>query len=137
MEDPARLLAEIVEQMHAVLDTAPGSSAPPLHEAVQEVVADYRVPVLVANQTGQLVAASQQALHLLGHTLQTLRELNVTELAAPQDEDDVETLWETFLRQRRQTGHFALRRRDGGVVHTHYAAVTNTVGGLSVVVHVV
>jgi PAS domain S-box-containing protein len=103
---------------------------------VQDVVADSPACVLVADAHGQLIAASRQALQLLGHTIHSLRELNITELAGAEDEPHGESLWESFLRQRGQSGRFALRHRAGGIIRTRYAAASNVVAGLSVAVHV-
>ena len=106
-----------------------------MHEIVQDLVADVPACVVVADGNARLIAASRQMLHLLGHTLPSLRELKVTDLAAAEDQEDSERLWEAFLRQRRQSRHFALRHRDGRVIRTKYVAVANLVGGLSIAVH--
>jgi hypothetical protein len=84
-----------------------------------------------------LVAASEQTLQTLGYTLQSIRELSVTDLAAESEQTEVERLWESFQQQRRQSGCFLLRHRDGTVIQTAYAAATNAVGGLSAAVHVI
>ena len=129
-------LTEIVEKLRGTLEIEPPPSQPVIYRLVQDIVADVPAVVLVADGNGQLVAASRQALHLLDHTLASLRGLNVTELAAVEDEPHGERLWESFLQQRRQSGHFALQRRGGGTIRTQYVARANVVAGLSVAVHV-
>jgi hypothetical protein len=62
--------------------------------------------------------------------------LNVTDLAADEERASVEPLWESFLRERRQSGRFSLRAKNGHSVQTNYAAQASVVAGLSVAVHV-
>ncbi len=134
---PGKLLASLVQDLRAVLDRDPVTTGPGLHQAVQVVVADAPACVLVADSKGQLVGASLIALAVLGHTLTSIRRLNVTTLAASEEVESVEPLWESFLRERRQSGSFMLRRKDGTSVRTRYAAQANAVAGLSIAVHLV
>jgi len=131
------LLARLVDELRAAVDDDPASSRVVLHEVVQNVVAGFPACVLIADAHGRLVAASDETLQTLGYTLASLRELNVTELAGHQEEDEVELLWESFRRERRQRGRFTLRHRNGTLVPTRYAATSNTVAGLLAAVHVV
>jgi len=133
---PGKLLASLVQDLRAVLDRDPVTTGPGLHQAVQVVVADAPACV-VADSKGQLVGASLIALAVLGHTLTSIRRLNVTTLAASEEVKSVEPLWESFLRERRQSGSFMLRRKDGTSVRTRYAAQANAVAGLSIAVHLV
>jgi PAS domain S-box-containing protein len=124
----------VVERIQAALDQDPVSSPVVLHQLVQTIVADEPAWVLVADANGQLVAASRNVLKLLGYSLEALRALNVTDIGG-EDLESVEWLWENFRRQRRQSGGFVLRRRDGTTVRTQYVALSNTVAGLSIAVH--
>ena len=131
------LLSRLVHQLRAAIGAEPSAPGFVPHQAVQDIVADFPACVLIADATGQLVAASEQTLQTLGYTMQSLRELDVTELAPGDEEEEVQLLWEAFRRQRRQSGRFTLRHKNGTLIHTHYAATTNAVAGLSAAVHVV
>ena len=134
--DPSKLLVSIIEDLNSALVADRHTSRLQLHDIVQDTVAEVPACVLVADDAGRLVAASRVALKTLGHTLDSLRNHNVTELAATEERDVVEPLWETFRQQRRQSGGFALRRRDGTTVRTRYVAQSNAVAGLAIAVHV-
>jgi PAS domain S-box-containing protein len=129
------LLRALVERLRAEFDGDAVVSHLARNEVAQKVIADAPACVLVAADNGQLIAASHEALHLLGHTLASLRELNVTDVAAAEDEAASERLWESFLRHRSQTGGFALRHRNGGTIRTSYVAAANVVAGLSIALH--
>lgn len=129
------ILSQVVLDLQARVDPESVSHQLALHQVVQDAVADTPACVLVADDTGRLVAASRQALTILGHTLKSLRGLNVTDVAGPEEQEIVEPLWESFLRQRRQSGSFMLRRKDGTSVATQYSAQANAVAGLSIAVH--
>ena len=131
------LLWRVVNELRAAVDDDTRLSREALQEVVQGTVVEFRACVLIAEESGQVIAASEQALQTLGYTLPTLRALNVTELAGEDEEEEVELLWESFLRQRRQTGCFTLPHRDGTLIRTQYAAISNAVAGLSAAVHVV
>jgi PAS domain S-box-containing protein len=113
------------------------NSGLPLQQVVQDAVADFPACVLIADQSGRIVAASNLTLQTLGYTLQLIREQSVTELGGQEEEEEVELLWESFRRQRRQSGRFTLRHRNGTTIATRYAALTNVVGGFSAAVHVI
>ena len=136
IEDPNKLLVSIIEDLNAALRGKAGTSRRQRSDIVQDTVANAPACVLVADDAGQLVAASRLALEMLGHTLSSLRNHNVTELAATEESHVVEPLWETFRQQRRQSGRFALRRHDGTTVRTRYVAQSNAVAGLAIAVHV-
>ena len=131
---PGTSLADLIDRIQAAIDRDPPTSPVVLHQLVQTVVADESACVLIADANGQLVAASRHALKLLGHSLDALRALNVTDIGG-EDAESVEWLWENFRRERRQSGGFVLRRKDGTTVRTQYLALANAVAGLSVAIH--
>jgi PAS domain-containing protein len=134
---PGKLLSKLVTAMREAIGEDRFASPLALHEVVQDLVDEAPACVLVTDSFGQLVAASKRALAVLDHTHASLRALNVTDLAANEERGSVEPLWESFLRERRQSGRFTLRARNGGSITTRYAAQANVVAGLSVAVHVV
>jgi PAS domain S-box-containing protein len=131
------LLAEVVDTLRRTVAAASAHDASQVltHLRIHEEIAEVPAIVLIADQHGQIIAASRRALQLLEHTRRSIRALNVTELAAAEDAPHGEQLWEAFLRERRQSGRFALRRRRGGTIRTEYTAAANVVAGLSVAVH--
>lgn len=133
---PHVVLAKVVADLRAAAGGDRSFTRSALRQAVQDVVADCAACVLVADSNGRLVAASRTALVAVGHNLATLRQLNITQLAADEEQPAVEPLWESFLRERAQTGNFLLRDSNGRTISTRYAAQTNVVGGLAVAVHV-
>lgn len=129
MHDLETLTATVASRLR---ETAGDGLSP---TAVQSAVADGPHCVLVADAAGCLVAASRVALTMLGYSLAELRRLCVDDISAESEQPHIEVLWDAFRRERRQTGHYGLRRRDGSVIRTRYAAVANVVGGLGVAVH--
>jgi PAS domain S-box-containing protein len=78
--------------------------------------------ILVADNLGRYVAASTNAIHFLGYSIDELTTRSVADLTPRQHLEDEQRLWDAFLRDGRQEGTYRLHRRDGSLLDVTYEA---------------
>jgi PAS domain S-box-containing protein len=88
------------------------------------------VALIVANDSGQYVAANDSAAWLTGYPTQELTRLSVWDITPMPDTASVEDLWNRFIAAGTQEGRYTVLRRDGAPVHAQYVAIANIAPGL-------
>src|SRR4051812_15417641 len=116
-----------VEKLEAALARIPNSGRPETSARVRaEVVlshlATVRAAVLVANDHGRYVHANDEAARLTGYTHDELTKLSVWDLTPFPNQTEGRAMWREFVAVGRLSGDYALRRRDGRIVHASFAA---------------
>lgn len=86
--------------------------------------------LMLADDEGRYVAASEGAAELTGYDRKTLVALSVWDLTPVPREANGRQLWQTFLSSGTQHGQYSLVRRDGHSVEAQYYAVANIAPGL-------
>ena len=84
--------------------------------------------VLVADDSGRFVDATEGALALLGYSRAELLELSIWDLTPGMAMIDGLLLWQAFVRAGDQSGEYALRTRSGRVVRLGYEATVDPAG---------
>jgi DNA-binding CsgD family transcriptional regulator len=88
------------------------------------------VPMVIANDARQYVAANPAACLLLRMPEEDLLRLRIDDLAPAESRPLLEALWESFLRQGIQEGAFELAPPDGSRLLVDYSATANVEPGL-------
>ena len=86
--------------------------------------------VLLADDQGRFVGASQPALELLGYTHEGLTELTVAAITAPFDRDAHPVGWDHFVRAGEDAGYHRVITATGQIVLLHYHSQMNVIPGV-------
>jgi CheY-like chemotaxis protein len=90
------------------------------------------VALLLADDRGRYLAASDGASELTGYDHASLRQLSVWDLTPGARLDEALRMWTAFIVAGTQEGTFVLQRRDGSRVLVQYHAIANVAPGLHV-----
>ena len=99
-------------------------------ETILSRLADVPVAILIANDRARYVEVNPAATTLTGYTRSELLRMSVWNLTPEANRTQGMIAWERFLRDRKQSGSYQLRRRDGTPVRTTYVAVAHVLPGL-------
>ena len=88
--------------------------------------------MLVTDDSGRYIGATESACLLTGYPLQALLAKSVSELTAPREVSVHDRLWNAFSRTGQQSGSYDLIRQDGSVIHVAYQAFWDLVPGVHV-----
>jgi PAS domain S-box-containing protein len=109
--------------------TTADTAAQILGAASAECVA---VTVLVADDDGRCVAATDSVRALIGYDESDVRALSMWDLACPSDAPAIRQQWRSLIDSGTQSGRYTLRHRDGTAITAQYFAVANVAPGLHV-----
>jgi CheY-like chemotaxis protein len=90
------------------------------------------VMVVVADDEGRCVAATDSVRTLIGYDQSDLQLLSMWDLAPASDAPAVRRRWHSLIDSGTQEGSYTLRHRDGRDVAARYYAVANVAPGLHV-----
>jgi PAS domain S-box-containing protein len=99
-------------------------------ETILSRLADVPVAILIANGRARYVEVNAAAATLTGYTRSELLRMSVWNLTPEANQTQGISAWEGFLRDRRQSGVYQLRRKDGTLVRTTYLAIAHVLPGL-------
>lgn len=99
---------------------------------IQRLIANAPVGVLVTDDRARYVSVNELACKLTGYRESELLKMALPDLIALTEVSVADRLWKAFLEQGRQTGEFAVRRRNGSTLVVSYEAAANVAPGLHV-----
>ncbi|HJS94111.1 MAG TPA: LuxR C-terminal-related transcriptional regulator [Solirubrobacteraceae bacterium] len=88
------------------------------------------VPMVIANGERRFVAANPAACLLLRLSEEDVVRLRIDDLTPPEARENMDALWEAFLRAGVQEGTFELMMPDGARIEVEYSATANVEPGL-------
>jgi len=103
-----------------------------LIQTLQELLDDFRVSVLAADNTGRYVAANTSATTLTGYSRDELLTMSVRDLTPAMRHDSAGELWNRFIQAGSQAGDYVLVRKDGTPVSVHYTAYASVAPGVHI-----
>lgn len=99
-------------------------------KALSALFAQTKTPMLLVDDERRYRAANDAACALLGRSQQELCRLRIEDLVAGAGSENVEALWQEFLRDGSQGGEIELARADGSPVTVSYSATADIAPGL-------
>ena len=99
-----------------------------LHELLEE----FPLSALAADNTGRYVAANTQATALTGYSRDELLQMSVKDLTPAMRYDSAGELWNRFIQAGAQAGDYVLVRKDGEPVNVHYSAYASVAPGVHI-----
>ena len=109
-------------------------SGPPTRvtQTLAAALREIASPVLVTDDSGRYIGATESACQLTGYQLNALLTKSVSDLTAPREASVHDRLWSAFSRTGEQSGSYDLIRQDGSVIHVTYQAFWDVVPGVHV-----
>ena len=105
-------------------------SAGRLKDLRGRAVDDLEEPVLIADDSGAYVAASDRALELLGYQREELLGKHIWDIAPESEAPVARQSFDTFKGHGAQTGEFVLRTKHGALIAVKYQAYASVRRGL-------
>jgi len=103
-----------------------------LFQTLQELLEEFPVSALGADNTGRYVAANTTATTLTGYSRDELLQMSVKDLTPAMRQDSAGELWKRFIQTGSQAGDYVLVRKDGTPVSVHYTAYASVAPGLHI-----
>jgi PAS domain S-box-containing protein len=98
-------------------------------EYLRALFENFPVGVLVTNDEGEYVDANRAVCDLLGQPREAVIGARFSDFVPPENRDEIERQWLSFLREGKRTGQFEIQLPGGEKRTLHYEAIANIAPG--------